>query len=424
MKKIAPVVFSLIGAVEVFATAPVIRANSVTLTQQSSRMVRVEYTLDEQAAIVTLDIQTNGVSIGSENITYLSGDVNKVVQPGANRVIQWRADKSWPGHLIPSGVTAVVTAWALETPPDYMVTSLVESQYVRYYTSAGAVPGGITNDLYKTDMMAFRKIPAANVVWRMGSPVKEWKRAASNIEKPHHVTLTNDYWMGVYPVTQRQYEILVTSGTRPAYFKNNDCYRMRPVEYVSYDVIRGTTCSWPANGHQVAGTSFLGLLRAHSGIATCDLPTEAQWEFACRAGCGDALYNGSELDGHPTSTQVNKLARYDYNGGKVGGTTDPARTCTAENGTAVVGSYEPNDYGLYDMYGNVWEWCLDYWSDDPSTVDPEVGGLRSDTYRVRRGGSWQNGAENCRSAARSTHQSEKTYSVNGFRVCAIIGAAP
>ena len=375
------------------AGAPVIQNSSVTMTQSaSSREVTIAYTLDEEPAIVTVDIRTNNVSIGGENLQYFRGDVNKVVQTGA-RTMTWRPDKAWPGHHIESGVTAVVTAWATNTPPNYMVVSLVASKTVRFYADAGSIPGGVTNDLYKTDMLVMRKCPAANVEWRMGSPTTETGRIAAR-ETPHLVTLKDDYYIGVYPVTQRQYELIW--GVRPSYHSLDADYATRPVESVKYVQWRGSRYIWPDSGHDVdLQYTATGKLRTLTGIAF-DLPTEAQWEFACRAGCGAALYSGKELEAATgTSANVGELARYNGNAG------EDSATCKAdEGGTAKVGSYEPNDWGIYDMLGNVWELCLDWYQEGPTGYDVETGPATG-TTRVRRGGSYLNGASTCRAAFRS-----------------------
>ena len=390
-KSIVPA--TLLVSAMALAGAPVIQDSSVTMTQSpSSREVTITYTLEEEPAIVTVDIRTNDVSIGGENLWYFRGDVNKVVQPGA-RTMTWRPDKAWPGRYVAGGVTAVVTAWATNTPPNYMVVSLVAAKTVRFYANAGSIPGGVTNDLYKTDMIVMRKCPAANVEWRMGSPTSEVGRSAER-ETPHLVTLKDDYYIGVYPVTQWQYWRI--NGNWPSYHNLEADRNTRPVENVGYTSWRGSRYVWPGSGHDVdLQYTATGKLRVLTGIAF-DLPTEAQWEFACRAGCGSALYSGKELDATSgTSANVGELARYTGNSG-----TDAADCRADVAGTAKVGSYEPNAWGIYDMLGNVWELCLDYYQDDATSCDPEIG-PESGSNRVRRGGSYGNVARTCRSAFRS-----------------------
>lgn len=399
-----------------YASAPAV--DGVTMVQDTySRTVTIAYTLADEPAIVTIDVQTNGISIGGANLGHFAGDVNKVVQPGA-RMATWRPDRAWPGHKIDSGVTAVVTAWAEDTPPDVMVVSLVGGDgEVEYYADLGSLPGGVTNDVYKTAKMVFRKIPAADVSWAMGSPAWETGREGAR-EAMHTVTLTNDYYVGVYPVTQAQYANVAGVWTSSAFTLERD-RATRPVEKISWETVRGTVgdgCNWPVNGHAVAPESFIGKLRTQTGMAF-DLPTDAEWEFACRAGTGTALNNGQSLASWDASPDtLDALARYRYNGGLFDNTaTPPNQLAAADGGTAKVGSYEPNAWGLYDMHGNVWEWCLDWYQESPLGYDPLTGPV-SGSSRVMRGGSWNDYAFNIRSAARTGQDPNRAADTSGFRL--------
>ena len=205
--------------------------------------------------------------------------------------------------------------------------------------------------------MVFRRIPAAAYgSWLMGRVSAETAVPASR----HLVQLTSDYWMGVFPVTQRQYEILM--GERGGYFTNETEHVERdgyPMCDISYNKCRGTTYNWTVNGHQVASSSFIGQLRAKTGnTIEFDLPTETQWEFATHAGqFTKELYSGQSWG----SSAIQRISWCsDNSSGQV----------------HVVGRKPPNAYGLYDTFGNVWEWCLD-WSDGndyawTSTENPEV----------------------------------------------------
>ena len=117
---------------------------SVTFSQEETgpRTVTVNYTLVGEEAIITMDVLTNNVSIGDENIHFLEGDVNRLVQPGS-RKIRWFAQKSWPGHQIDSETVKVrINAWSKSAPPDYMVVDLETPNNVSYYTSTNALPDG------------------------------------------------------------------------------------------------------------------------------------------------------------------------------------------------------------------------------------------------------------------------------------------
>jgi formylglycine-generating enzyme required for sulfatase activity len=149
--------------------------------------------------------------------------------------------------------------------------------------------------------------------------------------------------------------------------------------------------------------SFLGRLRAKTGL-TFDLPTEAQWEYACRAGTTGALHDGTvNIASETVDASLAQLGRYAYNGGRPNGTGTPVVSCATNEATAEVGSYIPNAWGLYDMHGNVFEWCLDGFDTTnpqlPGGTDPV--GVPVDTARIRRSGSWAHPAKDNRSALRS-----------------------
>ena len=179
------------------AAMPVIPQESVVFNQNSnSRLVTISYELQEAPAIVTVDILTNGVSIGEHNFTTIRGDVNKLVQPGVNKLIFWQPDKEWPGYKFTQGeVSVIVKGWDKGRPPDYLVVDLTtENAEPRYYVSEKALPnGGLSNrEEYLKNKLVMRRIPAAGVTWKMGSPATEGGRTTDGRETQHDVTFTND----------------------------------------------------------------------------------------------------------------------------------------------------------------------------------------------------------------------------------------
>ena len=439
---------ALAAATSAALTATVPEISGVTMAQASDRLVTITYALADAPAIITLDVQTNvtgdvWASIGGAAVWNATGDVWKRVETG-NRTITWRPDHSWPDHKIADGgARAVVTTWALDNTPDYMVVDVsaaAQPNTQTYYPAADFVPGGVTNGLYKTTTLLMRKIMAKGVKWTMGSTTLETKRTAAS-EATHQVTLTNNYYIGVFPVTQAQWGLIQPSRPEPSYYTNAADRAMRPVEQVCYNEIRNaansttadTTYDWPADPNP---NSFLGKLRTKSGL-DFDLPSEAQWEFAARAGNGDTKWgDGSGILNTDKDENLSLLGRYQRNGGQVlnsAGTSyvNPAQSCGAMNGTAIVGSYAPNDWGLYDTAGNVLELCLDWYEDnitahggkvniDSATPTKTLSGT-SGANRVRRGGSWNIAAGMCRPAYRVIAAPATRYNNVGFRVLCSAG---
>ncbi|MBT9317161.1 formylglycine-generating enzyme family protein [Leptothoe spongobia] len=195
-------------------------------------------------------------------------------------------------------------------------------------------------------------------------------------ERPQHKVTIPPFWIGKYPVTQEQYQAV--AGNNPSDFKGKD----QPVERVSW--------------HDAV--EFCETISKQSGI-TVRLPSEAEWEYACRAGTTTRYYFGDALTAKQASFGSNQY------------------------GTTPVGLYPPNAYGLYDMHGNVLEWCQDIWHDNYEGT-PTDGRVwitnrtnEDDEYRILRGGSWHFDAEYCRSARRFANRpATRSYGSLGFRV--------
>lgn len=399
---------------------PVIAEDSVSLSQsEATDLVTINYRLEGAPAIITVDIQTNGVSIGGENIWYMKGDVHKLVAEG-DRKIFWRSGKAWPGHKIAGGVTAVVTAWATNTPPDYMVVDLEAARSVNFYAREEELPDGVGHRRYKTTKLVMRKIPAGGVQWRAGRRSKDvntvsGKYKVATDQDAHLVTLADDYYMGVYELTQRQYELMMmkqndTNKIRPSFNKGQD-YEVLPVESVSINhYLRGQAglgYNWPVNGHSVSNTFFFGLLRTHAGFGQFDLPTEHQWEFACRAGVGEMYHNDYSLTHDERWNETNDRIR------EIANCYD---TKTGINKTQEVGLLVPNRWGLYDMSGNVCELCLDWYAASPIGVEPETGPANG-SDKVVRGGAYVSYVYECRSTIRYKIGGSEQLDFVGCRVC-------
>jgi uncharacterized protein (TIGR02996 family) len=256
---------------------------------------------------------------------------------------------------------------------------------------AGEAPAQIWNSLG----MAFVRVPAGT--FHMGSPRSESSRYDD--EDPcHPVTLTRPFYLGAFAVTQRQFGTVM--GANPSLFgTDNQGGPNHPVETVSWEEaeefcrLLGEVPEEKARGHSYR------------------LPTEAEWEHACRAGTTTPFFFGSEL----TSHEANFDGNYPY------GTTTHGPYLEH---TAPGGSYRPNAFGLYDMHGNVWEWCSDWYAEkafEPGEARTDPTGPREGHLRVLRGGSWFNNAGSCRAAYRYYGGPAGASSHFGFRVVLVRG---
>ena len=286
-----------------------------------------------------------------------------------------------------------VNLYAVWTKALYMVIDLSGGSSATTYPVSylSAVPSGGWTDEYKTTKLVLRRIDAGT--FTMGSPTGEVGRYAN--ETSHSVTLSKDYFIGVFEVTQRQWELVM--GTKPSYFSNASYYAKRPVERLSYNAIRGSSsgAGWPSSS-AVDSTSFIGRIRSRTGINQFDLPTEAQWERACRAGTTAAVSNGINLNNAEYDSRIDGVC-WHYKDWTIATTSSG----TGTTGTNPVGALGANPWGLYDMHGNVWEWCLDWYAENLGTsavTDPK--GASSGTQRIVRSGAWECASYNCRSARR------------------------
>ena len=345
--------------------------------------------LNAAAAVEATD---GWVSIGDIHLRSASGDVNKIISGTSGR-IYWHPEKDWPeGGDVPN-VRAVVTAWATNSPPNYLVIDFIEPYNVRFYTSPEAFPeGNCTGLVYKTEKLVMRRVPAAGVEWMMGSPSGEYGRENVNTsakETRHAVTLNEDFYIGIFPVTAYQLSrsLLLT----PSSQKEGWARQARDSGFLSYDKIRGSTSEgvdWPTTDiYTVGPDSVLKKLRNLLKF-TFDIPTEAQWEYACRAGTGTALNIGITPANAEEILEYRKIVGHVRNG-----TTAPA---------VDVGSTVPNAWGIYDMHGTVARtWCRDWFTADLGSEDDTVGnGPVSGEKRVLRGPSYGSYDNEIRSANR------------------------
>jgi formylglycine-generating enzyme required for sulfatase activity len=232
-------------------------------------------------------------------------------------------------------------------------------------------------DLGNGVMLEMVEIPAGT--FYMGSPENEEGR--EDYESPQHQVNVPSFFIGKYPLTQAQYQAIMRNN--PAYFKGNN----RPVEKVSWN----------------DAVNFCQKLSQKTG-KNYKLPSEAQWEYACRAGTTTPFYFGESI----TPDLVNYDGNYAYaaapKGQYRGQTTD-------------IGTFPPNAFGLYDMHGNVMEWCEDDWHENYINAPINGSALISlSNLNLLRGGSWDDHPGNCRSASRDDYNLAFGNGAIGFRV--------
>ena len=302
-----------------------------------------------------------------------SGDASGLVKVKAQRHID--EVKGYGEDMLAGVITSPASGVAGNSHPSagnlYCVVDLSAGPNATNYPVSylAAEPKGGWTDEYKTTKLVLRRIEPGKFM----------------LLGKYEVTLTKPFYCGVFEVTQKQYELV--TGANPSSTKGD----MRSVGNVSWNAIRGNsaTYDWPSSVN-VDPSTFIGKIQARTSL-NFDLPTEAQWEYACRAG----------------TTNDDNIAKL-----------QPAR----ERGyPMVVGSYSPNAWGLYDMHENVWEWCLD-WRDrrdkglilSSGVTDPV--GPSSGAFRVMRGGWWDNRVGGCTSFTRNHAKPVYVKYAVGFRL--------
>lgn len=349
-------------------------------------MVDIDYTITGDAAGLKLEI---GVEDRQNGKSYTPSKFMSILPVSAGRHrVTWSTEAE--GVTIISTNVAVtvslVRVGSSEQKKDlYYVVDLSGGPTATSYpvTTLDASPDTEWSNEYKTTKLVLRRIEAGE------DPLKRY-------------TITKPFYIGVFEVTQKQYELVM--GSNSSSYLVDD---LRAVNGVSYDMIHGNIAGsgWPSSS-DVDRTSFLGVLREKTGIAF-DLPTEAQWEYACRAGTTSQYNNGGNSE-----ADLRTLGRYsgNQNDGR-GGYSDVTR----------VGSYMPNAWGLYDMHGNVGEWCLDWgdYNDYLSGSDPK--GAASGSGRVMRGGDCYDSAGGCASSYRVSMTPSGVAGYYGFRLACSAG---
>jgi len=240
-------------------------------------------------------------------------------------------------------------------------------------------------DLGNGIVLEMVKIPSGSFI--MGSPETEDAGGAAKTERPEHLVKVSSFFMGMFVITQEQYEQVMGKGKNPSQFKGVK----NPVERINWHDAK----EFCQELSQITGKKYR-------------LPTEAEWEYACRAGTKTPFYLGATI----TSELANYKCDCAYASEVTGKSVDK---------TVAVGTYPPNGFGLYDMCGNVWEWCEDNWKDNYYQAYTDGSAWLNDSNkRLLRGGAWTSYPKQCRSASRYTYEASGRTHCNGFRVvCSI-----
>ncbi|MBQ7556250.1 formylglycine-generating enzyme family protein [bacterium] len=338
----------------------------------------------------------------------LSGEgADHIVVGTGTRRVTWDAYSDLGATVDAADVKVAIVARETILPPTYMVLDLNTYEMSNSYVDPS--PDDLAT---KRTQIWFRRVEAGTFMMGSSTEDKEYFRFSSNNEDQHLVTISKPFYIAIYETTEAQFrkidsETVVTS--------------TKPITGNDYSDIRGENVgtNWPAMGYAVDSGSFLGKLRSKTGHRyVFDLPTEAQWELSCRSNgdgtfIGDLQWNDgssySKIDDDKTKdANLNELAWYKNH------------ESTIHN----VGLLKPNKIGLYDMHGNVWEWCLDWMKDKlgTSSVTDPTGPLHqisSKLLRIRRGGANGNEPMDCRMARRNSAMAGSTHADYGFRMVII-----
>lgn len=376
-----------------------------------SKLVDIDYVLTaDSTQSVGVAVQAfDGDTPLSLSLHSLSGDLYSV-QRGTRRIV-W--DPMVTDYTNNRALTKFTVQLAVTNVATYLIVDM-DTGTITPYDCGTNLMTEATNDLYKSSKMLFRRIPVGT--YTMGN--------VTNAVRSREVTISKDFYIGVYEVTRTQWGKIMgvpsVTGTRavrgPTYYDvrevpGTNAAMSDAVIGTGYDGSSAMSPEWPQSS-AVGSASFMGQLRAKTHKTWFDLPTAAQWEYACRAGTTTDYNNGKNAVTNPATgfdMTLGTLAWYNAN---------------TPNNASIVGSKLPNAWGLYDMHGDLEEWCLDWYSsvNDPTsgsystTAQTDPVGPSSGSTRVLRGGGYASNYANCMSYMIGGQSPNRTYWTYGFRV--------
>ena len=394
---------AMLGALAAIAAHATVTVSGVAFTQDAdSHDVTVSYDLatsDGEPAFVSLDVLTNGVSVGATRVKNVSGDVStspadtaSLVSPGTGKRIKWKARADLPNVGLTDAAVRVTAIATNHFEGLYMVVDLSRGKDSAYWpVQYTACKPDINSPAFYATELWLRRVPAGT--FTMGDDTTNFKPA-------HQVTLSKDFYCAVLPMTVPQQRVIY--GSLNSAITGEIAGDRYPAVYIKYTNVRNA--NWPTNNNVSAWTS-VGRIRKRTGLLF-DLPTEAQWEYVCRGGhSGHVLGDGSEL----TQANVYAMAWTKYNSG---------------NAVQPIGMKKPNSWDFHDMTGSMHEWCRDfatsgdgYTSSGPET-DPKGPMTNAKGMRVRRGSSFGGSWSDCNPWFRllSGIQGTTANNVTGYRL--------
>jgi formylglycine-generating enzyme required for sulfatase activity len=367
----------------------------------NDKQVEITYSIQnadsKQKFDITLYISQDGGKNYNPALQSVSGDVGTGIAPGYSKLILWKPlQEEGYGKIIGRNICFKVEASYKKTTVTATNETTTSSSFASYTETLSGI--------------AFDMVAVKGGKFTMGSPASEVDRNSN--ESEHQVTVS-DFYMGKYEVSQAQYRAIM--GKNESSFKGDDL----PVENISwYDAIEfcnalsqkaglklyyniDKTNKDPNNSNSSDNIKWTVSINATANGYR--LPTEAEWEYAARAGTTTPFAFGNNI----TTSQANYDGNYPYNGNAKG---------EYRQKTVAVNSFKPNDYGLYNMHGNVYEWCWDWYGSYSSSSQTNPMGAQSGSLRVLRGGSWSSSAKYCRSANRYNSHPDNRYHNYGFRL--------
>ena len=392
-----------------------VTVGNVAFTQdEATHDVTVTYDLttgDGEPAFVSLDVLTNGVSVGATHVKKVSGDVSttpadtaSLVEPGTGRSITWKARADLPNVGLANAAVRVTAIATNHFEGLYMVVDLSRGTDSTYWPVQYTACKPDTNSpaFYTTELW-LRRVPAGTFAMGYGT--------SGDSAPVHNVTLSRDFYCGVLPVTRKQHALI--KGAWPnGEDESMGRYPVSCVRY-NYDIRHG---DWPNEGDTPSATSAVGLLRAKAQL-TFDIPTEAQWEYACRAGnSGNTLNEGSPWKNESTVRGNNSVGYGPLGWGQANSGWLSDNNAEWSHPVALL---KPSSWDFYDFYGNVNEWCRDWYAAYSADAVTDPAGPTSGSYRVTRGGSYRLNADALNSYYRRHNQTSTTMTSSeqyGYRL--------